>query len=196
MNSEFEVLPILKIISVEINLAEDYSVNAIIDNWKYGAEGPQWFWLWVSDSEAILPSIKSFDFNSREISLLISKDEYRENIRPGEVLHWMNPAGQAYHVTMILEGKWNQRYFVPEDAVHFEVNGVHGWKINSGKLPEGAKQTSIQPKGWDHEHCELCDARIGNDGFELGYIDDNEHWICPDCFTKWAKPKSLKFLQA
>ena len=194
MNSEFEALPILKIISVETIREGDYSITAIIDNWKYGTEGSQWFWLWVSDSEAIIPSIKSIDLDSREVTLLIGNDEYREIIRPGEILHWMNPAWQAYHVTMILEGKWKQRKFVPEDAVHFEVNGVHGWKINGGKLPEGAKQTSIQANGWDHEHCELCDARIGNDGYESGYIDENDHWLCSDCFVKWALPKSLKFL--
>lgn len=173
---------------------EDYVVHAIIEGWKYGTEGLQWFWLWVSDSEAIIPSIKSIDLDSREATLLISKDEYREIIHPGKKLHWMNAAWQAYHVTMILEGKWSQRNFIPEDAVHFEHNGVHGWHIKGQKLPEGAKQTSIQPNGWDHEHCELCDARIGSDGFEFGYIDDSEHWLCPDCFVKWAQPKSLKFL--
>lgn len=41
---------------------------------------------------------------------------------------------------------------------------------------------------WDHDHCEFCwrkfTATVGPDTFQEGYVtEDNQHWICPDCFT-------------
>ncbi len=41
---------------------------------------------------------------------------------------------------------------------------------------------------WDHDHCEFCWAKFlvkkEPDTFQEGYVtEDNQHWICPECFA-------------
>jgi hypothetical protein len=41
---------------------------------------------------------------------------------------------------------------------------------------------------WDHDHCEFCWAKFmekaGADVLQDGYVtEDNQHWICAQCFA-------------
>lgn len=44
------------------------------------------------------------------------------------------------------------------------------------------------PDSLDHEHCELCWARFGNNAQELtsGYYEpDSKSWICEECYQRF-----------
>jgi hypothetical protein len=52
----------------------------------------------------------------------------------------------------------------------------------------------VRDGGWDHEHCELCEAHIGGSGDPHGFVDPEEHWLCRTCHERYAVPRDLSFL--
>jgi hypothetical protein len=45
-------------------------------------------------------------------------------------------------------------------------------------------------EGWDHDHCEFCNASLSEDGgdFHIGYCTSDEYyWICPECFADFKE---------
>lgn len=46
--------------------------------------------------------------------------------------------------------------------------------------------------GWDHEHCELCEAHV--DAGKYGYVDPGEHWVCEACYGKYVVNHDLSFM--
>ncbi len=193
MTDNLDVLPLLHVVTVDPTSNGGILVHGHLDHWKDLA-GSLWFWLWPSDTEAIIPSVDKLDELTGEVSLLIDKEDVRDTIRSDVSLHWLIPAHQAYHVSMILQGKWSKRELKAQDAVHFKQDQAHGWTRVDMPLPEGAVQTGVQAGGWDHEHCEICNGRISEDDYSFGYVDEREHWLCPPCYERWAVPRSLVFL--
>ena len=194
MSDSLRDLPLLQVSEVTAVANDGIIVRGRLEGWSQGTDGTNWFWLWASQTEAVIPVIQAIDTTSGQVTLLINKEDTRDTIRPGVALHWMSSYWQAYHVPMIRDGGWSRRDFKAEDAIHFEVDGKKGWTSTHGTIPEGAKQTHIEPKGWDHEHCEICHGSIGVGGSSFGYINDKQMWLCPECYERWAVPRSLKFL--
>jgi hypothetical protein len=54
--------------------------------------------------------------------------------------------------------------FMPSPAQHFRQGSVYGWTKAGSKLADDATPTHIEEMGWDHEHCELCQSKIGRGG--------------------------------
>jgi len=55
------------------------------------------------------------------------------------------------------------------------------------------------PASRDHDHCAICDAKIGRYGRPDGYRrrdrgHDDATWICPECRERWVVPGSLGFV--
>jgi len=48
--------------------------------------------------------------------------------------------------------------------------------------------------GWDHEHCELCNAHIEADTY--GYLDLGEHWVCVGCYERFVMNHDLSFMNS
>ena len=175
MNDSLQDLPVLQIIGVTPNDAGAI-IRGKLEGWSHSSDGSTWFWLWVSDTEAIIPVIQALDFPSGMATVLVSKSEMRETIRPGATLHWMSSYWRHCHVTMIRDGNWNKREFKPDDAIHFELDGKKGSISIRSTIPEGARQTHIESRGWDHEHCEICSGTIGGRGSSFGYINEKQMW--------------------
>ena len=116
--------------------------------------------------------------------------------RPGVALPWIDGYWQAYHVTMIIDtaNVWRRADFVASDAQHFTIDGHGGWQRVGEESMEGAIPTQVVHGGWDHEHCELCRARIGSGGAPAGYVDSEDRWLCDDCYRRFAEPRDLAFL--
>jgi hypothetical protein len=113
----------------------------------------------------------------------------------GTVYPWVGGYWQAYHVDLILAGaaSWQHRTFTATPAHYFRQSGVTGWQPLGAALPEGAEDLGIKPAAWDHEHCELCRATIGAGGSPDGYVNPDDHWLCPTCFTRYAATGDLSF---
>jgi hypothetical protein len=179
-----------------VNISEDGSafVEGCLEGWKAGMDGPLWFWLWTSDTEAITPSLQAVAPQGCRVSVRIEAEELAVSVRPGAALPWLSPYWQADHVWMIRRGEWQQRTFAAHDAVHFRLDGAHGWNRAEQEIPPDAVASGVEASGWDHEHCEICGARIGKNGLARGYVDPEDHWLCPACYERWAQRRDLTFL--
>jgi hypothetical protein len=194
MNDPLSVLPLFHVLTVDDGDPSQIRVVGRFENCTLDADGITWFYLWLSATEAILPSLVELDKESGSAVISISPEDMRDTIRPGSALHWLDPYWREYHVTMILEGQWKRIDFIAEDAIHFEKGGKRGWAPLGATIPDGFVQTHIEKGGWDHEHCEICNSHIGSEGSAVGYKDENNRWLCPECHDKWAAPRSLGFL--
>jgi len=194
MSSRLAVLPLLQIKSVERLQDGRAVIKGRLEHCDLANDGPRWFWLIPSEKEFVVPSIIALDESTGDVTIEIDAEEYRDYFLPGTTVYWLTPYWQAYHVPMILFGQWSEVRYVPTDAKHFVLANLHGWAPVGDSIPEGAMETSIEKNGWNHEHCEICNGRIGAKGSPIGYQDEDQHWLCPACYRKWAEPRSLGFL--
>lgn len=84
---------------------------------------------------------------------------------------------------------WEYKEFIPTSGYWIKRDGQNllGKINNNTVIP---KDAVIEENVWDHEHCELCGAKIMNNDecFRNGYTD-GYYWICPDCFPKYVLPR-------
>jgi hypothetical protein len=141
----------------------------------------------------------------------------------GLALAYIGPQWAPYHVWMVTEPKWrwDRKLFHALDATARKIEGngvsiVDGQEVrewievkNIGQeshlsryypvFPDG--RTTLPPigpdgvirGGWDHVHCEICDAHIVAESY--GYIDPGEHWICEACYGRYIVSHDLSFIK-
>jgi hypothetical protein len=194
MSLSLDILPKFDIETVELLPSGANLVCGQLEPGPYSLENLSWFWLWPTEDTFILPQTDSVDVASGRVCVRIEAPEMSSEIRKGARLPWHTPIWQAYHIRMIREGLWQTVQFEAADAMHFDLNGVHGWTRVESEIPEGATATGVQAKGWDHEHCDICMERIGVSGFPIGYVSPDEHWLCPPCYDQWGSRRDLGFL--
>lgn len=141
----------------------------------------------------------------------------------GLTLAYLGPQWKPYHVWMVTQPKWrwDKKLFHALDATAWKIEGndveivdgqeVKEWikikKIGQDDhlsryypvFPDG--RTTLPPVGpdgviiggWDHVHCEICDAHIVAESY--GYIDPGEHWVCAACYDKYVVSRDLSFIK-
>ncbi|MBW3623284.1 MAG: hypothetical protein KY468_07735 [Armatimonadetes bacterium] len=114
-------------------------------------------------------------------------------LHTGDTFSWVDGYWDPGLVRNILEGKWEPVRFEAEDAVAFYEEGHYGWTKVDTPLSENCKPVRIIPKGWDHEHCEICRASI--DEGDPGYRTKDEMWLCKECYEKYGAPRDLLFMR-
>ena len=119
--------------------------------------------------------------------------EFAPELQPGSVYPWVDHYWQPYHIDMILAGQWQLRTFVSTPAHYFSLGGAIGWQPVGGPLPEGAKDLGVRQGGWDHEHCELCNARISAADEPRGFVDPEGRLLCTACYERFAVPGDVSF---
>ncbi len=119
--------------------------------------------------------------------------EFAPELQPGLVYPWIDHYWQPYHIDMILAGQWEPRTFVSTPAHCFRLGDVTGWQPVGGPLPEGAKDLGVREGGWDHEHCELCQASIRPTGEPTAFADPEDRWLCTACYERYAVPRDVSF---
>ena len=130
---------------------------------------------------------------SRTISVFT--DDLKPDVTAGATFPWLDHYWQPYHLAMILapaEG-WERRTFVATPARYFRQGTVTGWQELDALLPEGAMDLGVRDGAWDHEHCELCNARIGAAGSAEGYVDPDARWLCSACYETYAVSHDVSF---
>jgi hypothetical protein len=102
--------------------------------------------------------------------------------------------GDQIQIILDRTRKWVRKKFQAEDAVEFQDQGTIVWRRKKDHPDlHGRKDINIIPKGWEHEHCQICMATICEEkGFEpYGYVDKNESWICETCYHKYVEPRCI-----
>lgn len=127
----------------------------------------------------------------------------------GQSLACLNRGHQAYHVWMIEDGPtaWAEHTFVASDALAEIVIGSDGkryqkWSklqnTENGPPNPGADpaqeigRTWVIPGGWDHEHCEICNAHI-DPGDRHFYYAEFGAFLCVSCYEKYVVTGSIGF---
>ena len=153
-------------------------------------------WLYAGEDDSLIGDLVDLDEATRQARFTAPFWSSTSPIQVGSVAPWLDGYWQAYHLTMILDSQsvWKRMEFTPSSAQHFRSGDVHGWTKAGHKLPANAVPTSIDEVGWDHEHCELCQSKIGIGGDDHGYIDSKDRWICERCYRDYAEPRSLGFV--
>jgi hypothetical protein len=200
----------------EIEGRYDPILEAVFDEIVAGT-GPQWFWLMYGERGCLCPTLKSF--NKQMKTAILTCQEREEPKIVGLDLAYFRPAWQLCHVWMVLDPKWGweRRQFQSSDAIaeDFEsqsISIVDGREVKlwtklerakggagqSHQFPEADEPptthsgTRLVPGGWDHEHCELCNAHI--DPGDVGYCDPEERWICQNCYERYVARHDLAFV--
>jgi hypothetical protein len=108
--------------------------------------------------------------NKKEVSLFQIGSEY-------EYLdgYW----GERAELVFDSSHKWEKTEFVPRDELRHLANGT----------------TEVVPDGWDHEHCRICWESISQvDEQKYGYKDQNDKWLCDQCFHSYVEQKKIDFI--
>ncbi len=152
-------------------------------------------WLYDGD-ESLIGDVESLELSTRRATFSAPDWTSASRAQPGVSLPWVDGYWQAYHLSMILDraNVWHRTTFTPSAAQYFLVQGHQGWQPTGQRLPEGATPEEVVEGGWDHEHCELCMAKIGASGAPIGYRDTSNRWLCERCFQRYAEPRDLAFL--
>lgn len=175
-----------------------------------------WFWLLTDDHAAVCAQWKSVGPGTAA-TVVADEKEMPEIV--GKTLYYLSPAWDARDIWMVLDEHWGwQRVlFKSVDAVAerheaTDVSIVDGREVKTwtklsradkrgsteryAPMPDGTLASGTAPQlvpgGWDHEHCQLCRRHINNGDF--GYRDEDDHWLCENCYDKYVKPRDLSFV--
>jgi len=91
--------------------------------------------------------------------------------------------------------QWRRQAFVAQEAMEydsgeFKITGKVGQSPSFHTESDGR---SI-PRGWNHEHCYICQEEISETAQRLGYVNQNNNWVCENCFLRFIQTKRLGFL--
>src|SRR4029079_17343025 len=144
-------------------------------------EGRSWLY---AGNESLIGDLVDVDPATGQATFMAPFWSRDSPVQAGRLVPWLDGYWQPYHVTMIVapEAVWRRTELSAEDAQHFEVGNMHGWRKVGEELPEGATAPRVEPGGWDHEHCEICSKHIGKGGDPAGYVDREDHWLCGECY--------------
>jgi hypothetical protein len=99
--------------------------------------------------------------------------------------------GERAELVLNESRRWQPARFEPSDMVRFPAAGG-GWMAtrSSPAAPPGGE---VVPGGWDHEHCEICQKKIGCGGEPDGFFSPPDSWVCEECYRSFIVPRSLAF---
>ena len=151
--------------------------------------------------------LTAFEVETRTAVVLLDTEEPPSGVL-GVRLAWVDGYWRDYHVWMVVEPgwAWTEVVFQASDAVSEAFQDADGHKLT--RIRKQRKQPGptraelglavagaalVVPGGWDHEHCELCNAHI--DAGDTGYVDQSDDWVCAGCYTKYVAVHDLSFLE-
>jgi hypothetical protein len=158
-------------------------------------EGRSWLY---HPTHALIGDLEQLSLSTREAVFAAPFWTPDGPAQVGEALPWVDGYWQANDLTMILDPTivWKRTTFAPVDAQYFDLGGVRGWQEVGKPLPEGATPLYVAPGGWDHEHCNICDAKIGESWAPIGYVTSTAYWLCEPCYARYAVPHDVSFVAA
>ena len=154
-------------------------------------------WLYVSAFDSIAADLEIFDsINGHAVIAVIAVIGGGDAAVVGDRFPWFNAYWRPHQVAMVVEPDhgWAHAAFVAMPARFFLLAGIRGWQRADAPLPDGATELEIQPTAWDHEHCEICQAKIGAGGAPEGFHDTDDRWLCEDCHARHVTLCDLSFL--
>lgn len=177
----------------------------------------QWFWLLFGKGGYLCVSLRSLNRETKAAVLTFEAIEEPDIV--GQTLAYLSPYWQGYNVWMVLDPEWGweKKQFVGMDAIAEDFKSkdisiiggreIKFWtKLSPAKGQQGqdrhypatdqtsepTTKTRVIPLGWDHQHCELCNAHI--DIGMSGYCDRDDRWMCENCYGRYVMRRDLAFV--
>jgi hypothetical protein len=191
-----------------------FELDGVLDQ-RIKTDDLPWFWLLYGKRGCLCASVQSLNKETQTTVLTFEATEEPEIV--GQTLAYLSPYWQAFNVWMVLDPDWGweKKQFLGMDAIagDFEskdisiINGqeVKFWtKLSPAKHSETRYYPATNqaldpttecrsiPMGWDHEHCELCNAHIDIGMF--GYCDPDDRWMCENCYARYVVRRDLAFV--
>ncbi|HKP02417.1 MAG TPA: hypothetical protein VJU77_03560 [Chthoniobacterales bacterium] len=184
-------LPAFRVVAID--LLADPQLHGEFTHLMSVREGRSW--LYAGNKFSLIGDLTNLDAQTRRATFIAPFWSRESKVQVGSVVPWLDGYWQAYHLTMIVDPgtTWRRVTFSPSDAQHWVLGETRGWGKAGYDVPKGATPTQIEVEGWDHEHCELCRKGIGKGGDSAGYIDPDDHWLCAECYGRYAEPRNLAF---
>jgi hypothetical protein len=153
-------------------------------------------WLLLPDKQSLIGDLASL--NHKTNTAVYQTSEKVMSALSGSRLPYLDGYWQAYHIWMVMDAghSWQEVIFRATDAVSFSCEGGDGSKLRGLRKakPEDLRKAELQivQNGWDHEHCELCNAHI--DPGDTCHCGEASYWVCQGCYQKYVLPRDLSFL--
>ena len=192
--TRLEDLPAFTVL--RIGIAAEPELLGVFNHLRGVGPLPVRSWLYAGVGESLNGDLVKVNDATLEATFIAPFWTTSSPIQAGSVVPWFHGCWHAYHIPMILnpEAGWKWTAFRSSPAQHFQQGDAHGWTKFGQPLPDGAVALHVDQAGWDHEHCELCQANIGSGGSADGYVDRQDHWLCERCYRNYGAPRSLSFL--
>ncbi len=110
-----------------------------------------------------------------------------------DTLAWFDGWWQASQVTLVLDKEhvWTRVTLEATDALASHVPGWTQLRPAAGATRDANEV--LVAMAWDHEHCMICNTHISPGG--EGYVDDEQIWLCPACYGRFAARQDLSFVR-
>jgi hypothetical protein len=139
-------------------------------------------------------SLVIVDRASYSVLVAGSADDELARLEVGERYIWLATYWDMPFVEAVADEStvWRRFELQPTDAQYFRQGDVVGWREVGSELPEGAASIGVKPGGWDHEHCDLCDAHIDARN-PIGYTNDDGYFLCSRCYERYGTTHDVSF---
>jgi len=156
-------------------------------------------WLYVSRADSIRGKLTTLDPVKQTAVFVALAPKAMPQV--GDTFPYVGGPRNPTDVARILEGpeSWQRVAFRPSDAIEIRDPEHPGTILQrkatvSDDPKEESKSVRMREAGWDHEHCELCWAKVGHGGATHGYESVEGRWLCEGCYAEYVIPRDLAFL--
>ena len=130
----------------------------------------------VEDSQFVWGRFSFVNLNERTCLFQLDNPDELRLVEVGHSYPYFDGYwGERAAIVLDRRRDWKRERFVPRDALNQFGQTITG--------------------GWDHEHCAICWAKIGNGGEPEAFFDSaHDTWLCETCYTAYVKTASLSFI--
>lgn len=153
--------------------------------------GENWAgYLFTLDGNFIYGRFKDIDEENNSCVFILNNEEESSQITIAQKLFYLDGYyGDKAELVLNKKINWNKQTFEATDAV--EVKSGILRKVTQNDLEKDNRTIS---SGWDHEHCEICMATIGNCGEPTGYRNQRDEWVCRECYLNYIEKRDVSFI--
>jgi hypothetical protein len=187
------MLPQFEVLAVEEDRSE-LVITGQFEELRGVREGLSW--LLPREERSVVGRTENLLPTRRTATFRVHRSDWDPSIRIGRVLPWLDGYWDVRQIWLVLDRRrhWTLRPFVESDARVLEWKGRRAIGPVDQAVPEGATTSGTLPGGWDHEHCGICQTTIGHGGDPDGFADDEGHWVCRKCFTRYVQRHDISFV--
>lgn len=171
------------------------TINSINDNKLYCTFQPS-KWVgenWVGyffelDGTFYYGRFSNIDLENKTCSFTL-EDNKNANLEQGQLFYYLDGYyGDMAELVLNKKHNWTKRVFLAEDSVEVRKG------VFRKRTIDDTDESITVSAGWDHEHCSFCMATIGNYGVPTGYQNQDDEWVCRDCYKKYIEKCDLSFI--